>query len=167
MRNTTVQPPPPLPPRNSKNKLNQEQITVTDRAEDTAISSRKIATKLYENVIVNKTYDAELVAFYTMVKEIRSQYPYDDETTNVGHVIASEFNYNYPENSSIKVMVHPLLNPSNNSSTLKRTYDSEANGTVGDRSSNSSNESVSLNVQKGQIEGYGPPVVFTCDSEYL
>lgn len=171
VRSATAQPPPPLPPRNSRNKLNQEQYSAQDQVESSALSSRKIATKLYENVIVNKCYDAELIAFYNMVKRIRSQYPYNDEKMNIGHVVASEFNYNYPGNTSIKLMVHPLLNT--NTGTLKRTHGGETNGTLdaslrnspGDRASTSSNESVSLNNQKGYVEGYGPPVVFTCDSK--
>lgn len=66
------------------------------------------------------------------------QYRCDDSGSNVGHVVASEFDNHYPEGTSIKLLVHPALD-------CFTSYDSQ---------------------NKGQIDGYGPPIPFTCDSEY-
>lgn len=101
---------------------------------------RKGATKLYETVTDRKTYDAELMEFYRMVRDLRRQYKYTDTRTNIGHVIAAEFDNCYSLETSIKLMVHPSLE------ALKRTDDI---------------------VNQGQISGYGAPVQFTCDSKCL
>lgn len=89
-----------------------------------------------------RTADPELLEFYFMVKELRSRYLHDDELTNVGHVIASEFNYHYPLETSIKILVHPALN------ALYPHAEAALAATRG-----------------GQLKGYGGPVVFTCDSK--
>lgn len=70
---------PPLPPRNTHRQSTSSSTYVTDsagnqrpiidRTNKTAVDRLKVATKLYENVIENRTYDAELVAFYNMVKK--------------------------------------------------------------------------------------------------
>lgn len=60
---------PPLPPRNinrSSSNADAKQPYI-DRFNMMHVDRLKVATKLYENVIENKTYDAELVAFYNMV----------------------------------------------------------------------------------------------------
>lgn len=155
--------PPPLPPRNNKSSPNQELSVVREFAERSTLDRRKIPTKLYENVIINKTYDAELVAFYNMVKQIRSEFKYNDESTNVGHIVAAEFNNNYSENTSIKLLVHPLMKSFNAEAVVEEMAEALAGD---DRRSRSSTEGISMNSEKGQVEGYGPPVVFTCDSEY-
>lgn len=60
---------PPLPPRNlnrnpSITETKQPSIDRTNK-----VDRLKVAAKLYENVIENRSYDAELVAFYNMVSD--------------------------------------------------------------------------------------------------
>lgn len=119
--------PPPLPPR----------ITPT---EEENLSLRQNTTKLYQDVVLKRTYSKEMLAFYEMVKELRAQYRYDDERTNIGHVLAAQFVSQYPEGTSIKLLVYPEL------SALSR-YTTASNAT---------------NMQ-GTLAGYGQPVAFTCD----
>lgn len=131
-----------------------------------SLDRRKMPTKLYENVIIKKTYDAELVAFFKMVKEIRSEYKCADEKTNIGHVVATEFNNNYVEDTSIKLLVHPLMKAFNVEAVVEEMAEALGSGSGGDeRRSRSSTEGISVNNEKGSVEGYGPPVVFTCDSK--
>ncbi|XP_055624322.1 phosphatidylinositol 4-phosphate 3-kinase C2 domain-containing subunit beta isoform X2 [Toxorhynchites rutilus septentrionalis] len=143
---TVIGDPPPLPPRNT-DLYHHPMLGGDDGTKGVAtagnyeLMQRRIAdrrsapTKLYENVVVRKSYDKELIAFYTMVKQLRAQYRYDQPDTNVGHVVASEFDNHYPEGTSIKLLVHPSLE-------CFTSYDSQ---------------------NKGQIDGYGPPIPFTCD----
>lgn len=112
-----------------------------------------MSTKLYENVIIRKQYDPELVAFYQMAKSLRQQYKHNDSTTNLGYVTAAEFDNLCPEGTSIKLLVHPALEcliAEIGSSTLSRSI----------------SESSSLNNGRGQHFGFGPPVPFTCDSKF-
>lgn len=111
-----------------------------------------MSTKLYENVIIRKRYDPELVAFYNMAKALRQQYKYNDSTTNLGYVTAAEFNNLCTEGTSIKLLVHPALE------CLITDIGSN-------RLSRSNSEASSLNNGKGQHLGYGPPIPFTCDSK--
>lgn len=90
--------------------------------------------KLYEVITDRKSIEPELMEFYYMVKELRNKYTYDDETTNVGHVVASEFEYQYPEGTEIKILVHPLLE------ILQQGCEAS---------------------QGGQTPGYGAPIAFT------
>lgn len=72
---------PPLPPRNYNynrqsstgvaNDSSTSQWPNADRSNKSMVDRLKVATKLYENVIENRTYDAELVAFFNMVNKIR------------------------------------------------------------------------------------------------
>lgn len=70
---------PPLPPRNYNRQSltgvasdsSASQRPNVDRSNKSMVDRLKVATKLYENVIENRTYDAELVAFYNMVNMIR------------------------------------------------------------------------------------------------
>lgn len=142
----TQHPAPPLPPRNTTEQYaNVQQL---DR--------RKVFTKLYENVVVRKTYDPELVAFYGMVKQLRSQYKHNDTATNVGHIVAAEFSNRYPDKTSIKLLVHPSLTCLNDE--RKRISVRSDSGESGAINVNNSND-------KGQVDGYGPPFAFTCDSK--
>ncbi|XP_018801021.1 PREDICTED: phosphatidylinositol 4-phosphate 3-kinase C2 domain-containing subunit beta [Bactrocera latifrons] len=95
------------------------------------------STRLYEVVTERRTVDPELLEFYYMVKELRMRYLYNDKRTNPGHIIASEFNYHYPLETSIKILVHPALKAMLPGAELTRT--------------------------QGQVKGYGVPIVFTCD----
>lgn len=60
---------PPLPPRNAarQSSFSESNRPVINRTNKTSVDRLKVATKLYENVIENKTYDAELLAFHNMV----------------------------------------------------------------------------------------------------
>lgn len=154
--------PPPLPPRNSGGAINGSATTSTNTTNSFGtfaqefisnesyapvlnvshvLDRRKTYSRLYEMVTDQRTIDPELLDFYYMVKELRQRYPYDDESTNVGHIIASEFNYHYPYDTSIKILVYPLLNA--------LFPDAEA-----------------ANLNRGQFKGYGAPVMFTCESKY-
>ncbi|XP_055692342.1 phosphatidylinositol 4-phosphate 3-kinase C2 domain-containing subunit alpha isoform X1 [Lutzomyia longipalpis] len=143
--------PPPLPPRNlsSSQTPSPDGTTLTRQSVD----RRKYPTKLYENVVIRKSYDGELMAFYRMVLDVRMRYKHTESETNVGHIVASEFASPYAESTSIKILVHPAL----------ETMDQEALRRAIERNRVSSIEGSALNNGKGQIEGYGPPVVFTCD----
>ncbi|XP_053661051.1 phosphatidylinositol 4-phosphate 3-kinase C2 domain-containing subunit beta [Anopheles marshallii] len=142
--------PPPLPPRNltggychtmlrgvpagQPDEQSNYEIMQRKLAPASGIERRTTPYKLYENVVIAKSYDKELIAFYNMVKQLRTQYRNDDQTTNVGHIVAAEFESRYVEGTSIKLLVHPAL-------------DCFAGG----------------DQTKGQIDGYGPPIPFTCD----
>ncbi|KNC29902.1 hypothetical protein FF38_01684 [Lucilia cuprina] len=143
-------PPPPLPPRNSGGYSNgastssfntfardyEQYAPVLNTSH--VLDRRKTSSRLYEIVTDQRTVDLELLDFFYMVKELRQRYPYDDEVNNVGHIIASEFNYHYPLETSIKILVHPALN------ALFPDGESTA-------------------ASKRQFKGYGAPVQFTCD----
>lgn len=60
---------PPLPPRNATRQpsFSDTNRPVVNRTNKASVDRLKVATKLYENVIENRTYDAELLAFYNMV----------------------------------------------------------------------------------------------------
>lgn len=131
---------PPLPPRNANNAKSAggSLPKAASKADtDSQIDRRRVERKLYENVVLQKTYDAELVAFYEMVKRVRSEFRCTDQRTNPGHVIACEFNNHYPEGTEIKLIVHPAL----------------------------ADDAAAAGVERGQIDRYGPPVTFTCDSK--
>lgn len=132
---------PPLPPRNTgdKNGVARSDSISEKIPSEIALDRRKTTNKLYEIVTDQRTQDLELMEFYFMVKELRSQYHYNDETTNMGHIIASEFNYHYSDAQSLKVIVHPMLT----------AFQEDCETPV---------------VKSGQIKGYGTPIVFTCDS---
>lgn len=140
--------PPPLPPRRTAptttTSLPQPQQQLAHQTQHGGSHSFAAAAgttrKLYTNVRVCKTYEPELLAFYEMVRRVRAEYKYTDRRTNVGHVVAAEFNNRYAAGTSIKLLVHPALD----------CFDGD--GGVG--------ESV---VERGQVEGYGAPVAFTCD----
>jgi len=153
----SVSPPPPLPPRNqqlyetgsivaSTSKSQQQASPFTDSYSNSipanvVLDRRKTCTRLYELISEQRTDDPELLEFYHMVRELRGSYSYDDQATNVGHVIAAEFNYHYMMDTSIKIIVHPALN------TLRSHVKSDSG-------------------QGEHFKGYGPPVTFTCDSKW-
>lgn len=94
------------------------------------------------------------------MKKLRSKFKYDDERTNIGHIVATEHN-NYPLGTSIKLVVHPLMTENTTTHSLAEVSTNE-NST---ETNETMNDSSSYNTLKGQIEGYGPPVNFTCDSK--
>lgn len=95
------------------------------------------------------------------MKNVRSKFKFNDESTNVGHIVAAEYDNHYPEGTEIKLLVHPYLNPSKNLINRNSTSDSGIETSMSDLTI----ESNVFNNQKGLIEGYGPPVAFTCDSK--
>ncbi|XP_076289347.1 phosphatidylinositol-4-phosphate 3-kinase catalytic subunit Pi3K68D isoform X2 [Lasioglossum baleicum] len=98
--------PPPLPPRNSS-----AWNTIERRR--TSLDRRKRQVRLYENVTVRKTrsslHDCDLKAFHEMMKSVRGDFPFNDPSTNIGHVISPMMENLYPEGTSIKLVVHPQL----------------------------------------------------------
>lgn len=94
---------------------------------------------------------------------MRSQFKYDDEITNVGHIVAAEYNNHYPEGTEIKLLVHPLL-PGGSVNNTATNRNSAGDSGI-EMATDAITEHNGINNQKGQIEGYGPPVVFTCDSK--
>ncbi|ALC43846.1 Pi3K68D [Drosophila busckii] len=147
----SVSPPPPLPPRNQQScelaaqstSRSQPPAPFTDSYTNSIPASvtldrRKTCTRLYELISEQRTDDAELLEFYHMVRQLRSSYQHEDSATNVGHVVAAEFNYHYLMDTSIKVIVHPAVN------TLQQ-------------------HALSSSLAGEQFKGYGTPVTFTCD----
>jgi phosphatidylinositol-4-phosphate 3-kinase len=132
--------PPPLPPRNLKNSQSFESQDDIDQQNG---SVARFSKKLYENVTHRKQFDRDLIAFYTMVKELRSKYTFDDETSNIGHILAAELDNKYLNVSSIKLMIYPSF----------ECFEGKYNEPHSDRNQE--------NFQK--LEGYANPIVFTCD----
>uniref|UniRef100_A0A2M4A4P5 Putative phosphatidylinositol 3-kinase vps34 involved in signal transduction n=2 Tax=Anopheles triannulatus TaxID=58253 RepID=A0A2M4A4P5_9DIPT len=144
--------PPPLPPRNSAgsfyhtmlrgvpaNADMQPNYEVMQRTQATVGTERRTTPyKLYENVVISKSYDKELIAFFNAVKQLRGRFHHDDAQTNVGHVVAAVFENRYPEGTSIKLLVHPSLDCFPGGGRHEQP-------------------------PKGQLEGYGVPIPFTCD----
>ncbi|KAG7196586.1 hypothetical protein KM043_013079 [Ampulex compressa] len=99
--------PPPLPPRNSSawNTIERRRTSLDRR--------QKRQTRLYENVTVVKTrpsiHDCDLKAFHTMIKSVRSEFPFNDPSTNIGYIVSPMMENLYPEGTSIKLVVHPQL----------------------------------------------------------
>lgn len=104
------------------------------------------------------------------VKRVRSNFKYNDELTNVGHIVAAEYNNHYPDGTEIKLLVHPLVKGGSVNQTNSTNNNRNSAGDSGIEMSMADVTSTAdyngVNNQKGQIEGYGPPVVFTCDSKY-
>ncbi|GAB0091122.1 phosphatidylinositol 4-phosphate 3-kinase C2 domain-containing subunit beta [Sergentomyia squamirostris] len=146
--------PPPLPPRNLYASTSHTPSPDDDgSATRPSIDRRKYPSKLYENVVIKKSYEGELMAFYRMILDIRQRYKHNDADSNVGHIVASEFESSYAESTSIKLLVHPALEAVDQVALMRHT--------AGNRVS--SIEGTALNNGRGQIPGYGPPIVFTCD----
>lgn len=104
--------------------------------------------------------------FFLQVKRVRSQFKYNDERTNVGHIVAAEYTNHYPEDTEIKVLVHPLVKGATAGNlSLATNRNSATDSGIEMSMAELSADHNGSNNQKGQIEGYGPPVVFTCDSE--
>lgn len=155
----SISPPPPLPPRNqqlyetgartstiSTTSSKPHQLApFTDSYTNSipahvVLDRRKNFTRLYQLISEQRTDDPELLEFYHMVRDLRGSYKHGDKKTNLGHIIAAEFNYHYMMDTSIKVIVHPATN------TLQP-------------------HALSNSLAGEQIKGYGTPVTFTCDSK--
>lgn len=101
------------------------------------------------------------------MKRVRSQFKHNDEQTNVGHIVAAEYNNFYAEGTEIKVLIHPLVKGTSIGGLINQTINRNSGGDSGIEMSmaDTSADHNGINTEKGQIEGYGPPVVFTCDSK--
>lgn len=134
---------PPLPPRNSE--ICRKKIEFEDgKVDENPCYSQfpRFSNKLYENVILKKSFDKDLIAFYTMVKELRSKYLYNDEVSNIGHIVAAQFDNKYMSETSIKLLVFP----SNECFTKQG-------------SKRLTEKTVDIN----WLEDYVNPIIFTCD----
>lgn len=129
--------PPPLPPRN----LNSSEIGGEDNQYNGSVG--RFSKKLYENVTHLKKFDRDLIAFYTMVKELRSRYVYSDENSNIGHIIAAELDNTYMNVSSIKLLVYPST----------ECFHGQHAQLFIDRNQENYH----------RLDGYTNPIVFTCD----
>lgn len=132
---------PPLPPRNNdtcKKKIDFEKV---DEKECFSHFPR-FSNKLYENVILKKSFDKDLIAFYTMVKELRSKYLYNDEVSNIGHIVAAQFDNKYMSETSIKLLVFPS----------NECFTKQGSKRLSEKS-----------VDANWLEDYVNPIVFTCD----
>lgn len=99
------------------------------------------------------------------MKRVRSQFKYNDEQTNVGHIVAAEYNNYYQKGTEIKVLVHPLVKGSSIGGLITANRNSASDSGIEMSTAEISADQNGINNEKGQIEGYGPPVVFTCDSK--
>lgn len=153
-QNNTI--PPPLPPRNIDNhgiisfvnnplryfaNNTNPQEKFYGHYDNVESNHRKTKTRLYERLTDHRKIDSELFDFYIMVKNVRQKFPYDNYVTNIGHIIASEFNYHYPADTNIKILVYPSLDILSSNAESKCAC-------------------------KVPFKGYGKPVIFTCDSTY-
>jgi phosphatidylinositol-4-phosphate 3-kinase len=142
---STYDEPPPLPPRNNNNNNNSNGAQDNQRDDNQQIYTNQYSKKLYENVIERRKYDKDLLAFYTMIKELRSKYIYDDDASNIGHIVAAQLDSKYLNVSSIKILVYPSY----------ECFEDPNKYMMASR-----NRCVE-NFQK--LDGYCPPVIFTCD----
>nr|XP_050846088.1 phosphatidylinositol 4-phosphate 3-kinase C2 domain-containing subunit beta isoform X2 [Vespula vulgaris] len=119
--------PPPLPPRNSS-----AWNTIERRR--TSLDRRKKQSRLYENVTVIKTRpssnDGDLSAFHQMVKSVRGEFPFNNPSTNIGHVISPTMENLYPEGTSIKLVVHPQLSDNDKDSIPSISFTCNVNCSV-------------------------------------
>ncbi|XP_016845918.1 phosphatidylinositol 4-phosphate 3-kinase C2 domain-containing subunit beta isoform X2 [Nasonia vitripennis] len=120
--------PPPLPPRNSSawNTIERRRTSLDRR--------QKRQTRLYENVNVVKAraslHDCDLVAFHKMVKSVRGEFPFNDPSTNIGHVISPMMESSYPENTSIKLIVHSKMSSEGKDCTPSISFTCDVNCSV-------------------------------------
>ncbi|XP_059060030.1 phosphatidylinositol 4-phosphate 3-kinase C2 domain-containing subunit alpha [Achroia grisella] len=72
-----------------------------------AVPKRPTTNKLYDCIVktTDINYSSEHKAFLKMVLDVRKKFVHDD-VTNPGHVIAARSGGKYPENTSIKIIVH-------------------------------------------------------------
>ncbi|XP_043267002.1 phosphatidylinositol 4-phosphate 3-kinase C2 domain-containing subunit beta isoform X2 [Venturia canescens] len=119
--------PPPLPPRNSSawNTIERRRTSLDRR--------QKRQTRLYENVTVVKAraslHDCDLKAFHKMIVSVRGEFPFNDTSTNIGHIISPMMESLYPDGTSIKLVVHPQL-PANSEPVPSITFTCDVNCSV-------------------------------------
>lgn len=134
---------PPLPPKNSSIKNVDDEAT-----QQFNNYGNHYSKKLYENIVEQKKFDKDALAFYSMVKELRSKYQYNDNDSNVGHIKAAQLDSKTINATSIKLLIYPS---------------SECFGSINNYHAACEvvkNKSIE-NYQK--LENYLRPIVFTCD----
>ncbi|XP_043472101.1 phosphatidylinositol 4-phosphate 3-kinase C2 domain-containing subunit beta [Leptopilina heterotoma] len=120
--------PPPLPPRNSSawNTIERRKTSLDRR--------QKRQTRLYENVTVVKTrvslHDCDLQAFHKMVKSVRGEFPFNNPSTNIGHVISPIMENLYPEGTSIKLVVHSQISGDSKDPLPSVTFTCDVNSSI-------------------------------------
>ncbi|XP_051160561.1 phosphatidylinositol 4-phosphate 3-kinase C2 domain-containing subunit beta isoform X2 [Leptopilina boulardi] len=120
--------PPPLPPRNSSawNTIERRKTSLDRR--------QKRQTRLYENVTVVKTrvslHDCDLMAFHKMVKSVRGEFPFNNPSTNIGHVISPIMENLYPDGTSIKLVVHSQISVDSKDPIPSVTFTCDVNSSV-------------------------------------
>ncbi|XP_070490549.1 phosphatidylinositol 4-phosphate 3-kinase C2 domain-containing subunit beta isoform X2 [Chironomus tepperi] len=134
--------PPPLPPRNSSHSNNQHETINSQQF----YTNNQYSKKLYENIVERRKYDKDSMAFYKMVKDLRSKYNYNDSASNVGHVVAAALDSKYLNVSIIKILVYPSFECFNLPNNYLQNYKIKSN---------------TENYQK--LDTYLDPVAFTCD----
>lgn len=134
---------PPLPPRNTDSFRKNIGFDGTNDDKNACYSQfPRFSNKLYENVILKKSFDKDLIAFYTMVKELRSKYVYNDEVSNIGHIVAAQFDNKYMSETSIKLLVFPS----------NECFTKQGSKRLSEKS-----------VDSNWLEDYVNPIIFTCD----
>ena len=133
--------PPPLPPRNSSHSNQHETINSQQ-----FYTNNQYSKKLYENIVERRKYDKDSMAFYKMVKDLRSKYNFSDTASNVGHVVAATLDSTYLNVSIIKILVYPSFECFNLPNNYLQNYKIKSN---------------TENYQK--LDTYLDPVAFTCD----
>ncbi|XP_015511181.1 phosphatidylinositol 4-phosphate 3-kinase C2 domain-containing subunit beta isoform X2 [Neodiprion lecontei] len=117
--------PPPLPPRNSSawNTIERRRTSLDRR--------QKRNTRLYENITVVKAraslHDCDLKAFHKMIKSVRGEFPFNNPSTNVGHVVSPMMENLYPDGTSIKIVVYPQLTTSTEDPVQPITFTCDVN----------------------------------------
>lgn len=135
---------PPLPPRNSSIKNPNDEVTQQFNDYGTHYSK-----KLYENVVEQKIFDKDALAFYAMVKDLRSKYQFNDIDSNVGHIQAAQLDSKTTINAtSIKLLIYPSGECFGSQNNYHAACEIVKNKSI-------------ENYQK--LENYLPPIVFTCD----
>ena len=99
-------------------------VRPTSFASEATIHRRSLAASQYENVVKKDrkifetigverkpavAIDGEVISFIDMVKEIRSQFRYDDSETNPGIVTAVRLRASYPPNTEVKLVIDKVV----------------------------------------------------------
>ncbi|KAK9879212.1 hypothetical protein WA026_004058 [Henosepilachna vigintioctopunctata] len=90
-------------------KSNQTSVTSIEKNQSTNVS--KFEDSLLDIITQvdpkSSNTDADLLAFFNMVQNVRNRYRYNEPDTNMGFVISPMVNYQYKEGTSIKLSIHP------------------------------------------------------------
>ncbi|XP_024085910.1 phosphatidylinositol 4-phosphate 3-kinase C2 domain-containing subunit alpha isoform X2 [Cimex lectularius] len=151
---------PPLPPRNK----------VPVYATSSKVQMRR-QSRLYENVVRNRRsalVDPDLLAFHTLVKELRGKFKYTDSSTNLGLVISPSIEHNYNSGTSVKLVIHCPTLENNSNVTFTCDVSSTVEHVLGHVACEIGHDSISDHILKvyGQEE-YLEIQSSLCDYEYV